>query len=154
MLDGKPRFASVYALRDSILTFVTRHTFLECLRTSPDLSAYLVDTLVARLRRAEEEVLTASFLSLRARVARALLKFAEHLGQPTAIPDHVEIQELRQEDVAALADVARENVSRILSEWRKQGLIVRRNTHVYVIFKSRLEREAVEMTAGASMRQL
>lgn len=153
MLDGQPRFASVHALRDSNLTFVPRNTFLECLKTSPSLSAYLVDTLVARLRRADEEVVAASFLSLKARVARALLKFAEHLGEPSATPDQVQIRELRQEDVAALADVARENVSRILSEWRKQELIVRHTPTVYIIFKARLEREAVETSTGASMSQ-
>ncbi len=46
--------------------------------------------------------------------------------------------------MAALADVARENVSRILSEWRKQKLILPQTSTVYVIHKSKLEREAVE----------
>jgi CRP/FNR family transcriptional regulator len=143
MIDGLPRSASVHALRDSSLTFVARSTFLECLRESPKLYAHLVDTLVARLRHADEEVAAASFFSLKARVARALLQFAKHLGEPTATPDQLVIRDkLRQEDLAALADVARENVSRILSEWRKRKLIVRHSPSVYVILKSRLEREA------------
>jgi CRP/FNR family transcriptional regulator len=150
VIDGGPRSASVHALRDSRLTFVTRKVFLNCLRTSPTFSAYLVNTLVARLRCADEEVVAASFLSLKARVARALLKFAQHLGQPTMTPGHFEISQLRQEDVAALADVARENVSRILSEWRKQKLIVARTPTVYVIDKSRLEREAVEVSTRSA----
>jgi CRP/FNR family transcriptional regulator len=135
------------------LTFVARSTFLECLHRSPSLYSYLVDTLVARLRRADEEVVAASFFSLKARVARALLKFAEHLGEPTNAPDQFEIRELRQEDVAALADVARENVSRILSEWRKHKLIVPRTSTVYVILKSRLEREAAETSIGSCMEK-
>lgn len=142
MIDGLPRSVSMHALRDSSLTFITRSIFLECLNGSPSLYAYLVNMLVTQLRHADEEVAAASFLSLRARVARALLKFAEHLGEPTSMPDEFAIRELRQEDVAALADVARENVSRILSEWRKQNLIVRQTPSVYVILKSRLEREA------------
>jgi CRP/FNR family transcriptional regulator, cyclic AMP receptor protein len=150
VIDGQARSASVQALRDSSLTFIARKTFLECLKTSPSLSAYLLDTLVARLRSADEEVVAASFLSLKARVARALLKFAEQLGKPTAKPDEFEIRELRQDDVAALADVARENVSRILSEWRRQKLIVRQTPTVYVILKSRLQREAVEMSTGSA----
>ncbi len=127
LIDGLPRSASVHALRDSRLTFVARSTFLGCLRESPSLYAHLVDTLVARLRHTDEEVAAASFLSLKARVARALLQFAEHLGEPTTMLDQFVIRELRQEDVAALADVARENVSRILSEWRKHKLIVRQS---------------------------
>ena len=143
MIDGLPRSASVQALRDSRLTFVSRNKFRECLRDSPELYALLVDTLVARLRHADEEVAAASFLSLKARVAHALLQFAKHLGEPTATPDQVVIRDkLRQEDLAALADVARENVSRILSEWRKRKLIVRRSPSVYAIHKSKVEREA------------
>jgi CRP/FNR family transcriptional regulator len=143
MIDGLPRSASVQALRDSRLAFVSRNNFRECLRDSPELYPLLVDTLVARLRHADEEVAAASFLSLRARVAHALLQFAKHLGEPTTTPDQVVIRDkLRQEDLAALADVARENVSRILSEWRKRKLIVRRSPSVYVVIKSKVEREA------------
>jgi CRP/FNR family transcriptional regulator len=143
MIDGLPRSASVHTLRDSSLTFVARSTFLECLRESPELYAHLVDTLVARLRHADEEVAAASFLPLKARVARALLQFARHLGEPTATPDQFLIRDkLRQEDLAALAGVARENVSRTLSEWRKRKLVVQQSPSVYVIHKTRLEREA------------
>jgi CRP/FNR family transcriptional regulator len=152
MLDGLPRAASVHALRDSSLNFVARSTYLQCLRDSPALYDYIVDNLVARLRQANEEVAAASFLSLKARVARALLQFARHLGEPTAVPDQLVIRDLRQEDVAALADVARENVSRILSEWRKHELIVRQSPSVYVILKSALDREARSrpMMSGAN----
>ena len=143
MIDGLPRSASVQALRDSRLTFVSRSNFYECLRDSPELYALLIDTLVARLRHADEEAAAASFLSLKARVARALLQFAKHLGEPTGTPDQLIIRhKLRQEDLAALADVARENASRILSEWRKRKLIVRQSPSVYVIRISRVEREA------------
>jgi CRP/FNR family transcriptional regulator len=143
MIDGLPRSASVQALRDSRLTFVSRNHFRECLRESPELHALLVDTLVARLRHADEEAAAASFLPLKARVARALLQFAKHLGEPTATPDQVIVRnKIRQEDLAALADVARENANRILSEWRKRKIIVRQSPSVYVIHKSKVEREA------------
>src|SRR5262249_44448580 len=81
-----------------------------CLRDSPELHALLVDPLVARRRQANEEAAAASFLSLRACFARALLQFAEHLGEPTGTPDQLIIRhKLRPEDLAALADVARES---------------------------------------------
>ena len=143
MIDGLPRSASVQALRDSRLTFLSRNNFLECLRDSPELYALLLETLVARLRHADEEAAAASFLSLKARVAHALLQFAKHLGDPTGTPDQIIIRDrLRQEDVGALADVARENASRILSDWRKRKIIIRQSPAICVIHKSRLEREA------------
>lgn len=142
LIDGLPRSSSVHALRDSNLSFIARSAFLECMRLTPGLYAYFVNTLVARLRRTDEVVMEASFLSIKARVARAFLQYAEHLGEPTTTPDQIAIKHLRQEDVAALADVARENVSRILSGWRKRKLISRESPSVYVILKSGLQREA------------
>ena len=75
-IDGLPRAVSMYALRDSSVTFFARGTFLEYLDASPSLYGYLVKTLAARLRHANDEIMAASFLSLKSRVARALLKFA------------------------------------------------------------------------------
>jgi CRP/FNR family cyclic AMP-dependent transcriptional regulator len=78
-------------------------------------------------------VAAACFLSLKARVARALLQFAKHLGEPTATPGQLLVHhKIRQEDLAALANVARENVSRILSQWKKHKIIEHRSPSVYV----------------------
>jgi CRP/FNR family transcriptional regulator len=143
MLDGLPRSATVQALRDSRLTFVARSIFLECLRDYPQMYGHLVTTLVERLRQADDEVAAASFLSLKARVARALLQFAKYLGEPTATPGQLLVRHrIRQDDLAALAHVARENASRILSEWKKRKIIDYRSSSGFVIHKARLEREA------------
>ena len=143
MIDGLPRSATVQALKDSQLTFVARTVFLECLRDYPDMYRHIVTTLVTRLRQADEEVAAASFLSLKARVARALLHFAKYLGEPTETPGQLVIRHpLRQDDLAALADVARENASRILSEWNRRKIIDHHPHSGYVIYKAKLEREA------------
>jgi CRP/FNR family cyclic AMP-dependent transcriptional regulator len=143
MLDGLPRSATIQALRDSRLTFVARSVFLDCLRDDPRMYAHLVASLVERLRQADKEVAAASFLSLKARVARALLQFAKHLGEPGTTPGQVVIRHrIRQDDVAALANVARESASRILSEWKKRKVIDHHASSLYVIYSERLEREA------------
>jgi CRP/FNR family cyclic AMP-dependent transcriptional regulator len=143
MIDGLPRSATVQALRDSRLTFMPRKIFLEFLDSYPDMYRHLVSILVARLRNADEEAAAASFLPVRARVARALLQFAEYLGEPTETQGHLLIpHKIRQDDLAALADVTRESVSRILSEWRKRRLIYNRSYSVYVVQKAKLKLEA------------
>jgi hypothetical protein len=56
---------------------------------------------------------------------------------------HVVIRhKLRRDDLAALADVARENVSRVLSEWKRRKIIYHHSNSVCVIHKAKLEREA------------
>ena len=61
------------------------------------------------LRHADDEAAAASFLSVPARVARAVLQLAQHLGEPSGTDDQVMVRHnLRQSDIAALAGVARE----------------------------------------------
>jgi CRP/FNR family cyclic AMP-dependent transcriptional regulator len=143
MLDGLPRSATIQAVRDSRLTFVARSVFLRCLREDSQMYAHLVASLVERLRQADKEVAAASFMSLKARVARALLQFAKHLGEPGPSPGQVIIRHrIRQDDLAALAHVARESASRILSDWKKRKVIDQRAASLFVIHQERLEREA------------
>src|SRR5260370_6188818 len=103
MIDNLPRSATVEAINESQLIFVSRKAFTECLRDHPEVYGYLVSALVARLRHADDQAAAASFLSSKARVARALLDLAKHLGKG-AVPARIEIQHrIRQADLAAMA---------------------------------------------------
>jgi CRP/FNR family transcriptional regulator, cyclic AMP receptor protein len=123
IIDGLPRSATVVAIRDCKLSFISREAFANCIRDYPEINGYLISTLASRLREADEELAAASFLTVKARVARALLELAEHLGRETE-PGRITIfHKIRQNDIAAMAGVARENVSRTLTEWKRRGLI-------------------------------
>ena len=72
MIDALPRSASVRALRDCELTFVSRAAFTDMLRRHPELYNDIVTTLAARLRQTDEDMAASSFQTVRSRVARAL----------------------------------------------------------------------------------
>src|SRR4051794_35897868 len=74
IIDGLPRSATVVAIRDCKLSFISREAFASCIRDFPEISGYLISTLASRLREADEELAAASFLTVKARVARALLE--------------------------------------------------------------------------------
>jgi CRP/FNR family transcriptional regulator len=123
IIDGGPRSATVVAIRDCKLSFISREAFLSCLREYPEIHSDLVSTLVSRLREADDAMAAASFLTVKARVARALLELAEHLGRESDSGQIVILHKIRQSDIAAMAGVARENVSRTLTEFKRLGLI-------------------------------
>jgi CRP-like cAMP-binding protein len=75
------------------------------------------------LRQVDETLAATTFLTVKARVARALLELAQHLGQPSAAGHIVFQEKISQGDLAAMAGVARENVSRVLSEWRRRKVV-------------------------------
>ena len=81
MIDGAPRSASVTALRDSKLCFVGRADFEAFARSTPDVYRHVTAVLARRLRDTNEALAAASFLSVKGRVAHALLNLTEAFGQ-------------------------------------------------------------------------
>ena len=144
MIDGLARSATVVAMRLCRLSFVHRNVFLEALRQEPHINEYLVATLARRLRHADDEAAAASFLSVPARVARAILQLAEHLGERgSGEDDQVVVRHnLRQSDLAALAGVARESVSRTISRWRKSDILEMPDRTTYRFSRTKMHAEA------------
>lgn len=125
VIDGQPRSASVFAVKDCDLSFVSQAAFDECARQHPEIYRYLVDVLAARLRETSEAVAADSFLTVKSRLARALLELARFLGEEEDTGLVVIRHKISQNDLAAMAGVARENVNRVLSEWRRRKIITR-----------------------------
>jgi CRP/FNR family transcriptional regulator, cyclic AMP receptor protein len=144
MIDGLPRSASVQAIRDCELTFISRAAFTEMLRRHPELYVDITTTLAARLRQSDEDLAASSFLNVRARVARALLQLARLLGEEAG-PGQILIRHrITQNDLAAMAGVARESVSRTWREWHRQKIVEGSSRTGYIVHKISLESAAAE----------
>ena len=141
MIDGRPRSASVSALRDCTLSFVSRAAFEAFAEKSPEIYKYLVVLLAERMRETDQLVAAGSFLPLKGGVARALLDLGQAFGHEVAGGRIVIQQKISQSDVAAMAGIARENVSRILNEWMRAKLVTRLSGYYCLESTDRLEKE-------------
>ncbi len=120
MIDGRPRSASVVAVRAAALSFLSRAAFEAFTRKHPDVYKTLVTLLATRLRETDAVIAAGSFLPLKGRVASTLLELAENFGQDVGSGRIVIRQKIGQSDIAAMAGIARENVSRILNDWKRR----------------------------------
>jgi CRP-like cAMP-binding protein len=141
IIDGKPRSASVTALRDCKLRFVSRASFESFAAKQPDIYKYLLELLARRLRDTDQIVAAGSFLPLKGRVARALLDLAHAFGNEVGGGRVVIRQKVSQSDLAAMAGIARENVSRIMNDWMRVKLITRLAGYYCLEDAAKLERE-------------
>jgi len=141
IIDGLPRSASVTALRPSKLHFVSRATFNAFAAQDPAIYKYLVKMLAARLRDTDQIVAAESFLPLKGRVARALLELADAFGNDVGGGRIVIRQKVSQRDLALMAGIARENVSRILNDWMRKKIITRLSGYYCIENRPKFERE-------------
>lgn len=142
MIDGSPRSAGVTALRDSELSYLSAASFNAFAEQHPEVYRHLVVLLAQRLRDTNAVVAASSFLPLKGRVARALLSLAEAFGRDVGSRRILIHQKVTQSELASMAGIARENVSRILNEWRDAGIVSRLSSYYCLDDLAALEREA------------
>jgi CRP/FNR family transcriptional regulator, cyclic AMP receptor protein len=144
MIDGGPRSASVTALRDSKLSFVGRSAFEAFGQSRPELYRHVATLLAQRLRDTDEALVATNFLSLKGRLARALLSLAEAFGRDIGQGRILIRQKVSQSDLAAMAGIARENVSRVLNDWTSRSLVRRLAGYYCLDDRAALQRETEE----------
>jgi CRP/FNR family transcriptional regulator, cyclic AMP receptor protein len=142
MIDGKPRSATVTALRECKLRFVSRAAFEAFADQEPEIYRYLTTLLAERLRDTDMLIAAGSFLPLKGRVARALLDLAHAFGKNVGGNRIVIRQKVSQADLAAMAGIARENVSRIMNEWMRVNIVTRLSGYYCLEDPAKLERES------------
>jgi CRP/FNR family transcriptional regulator, cyclic AMP receptor protein len=142
MIDGAPRSASVTALRDSKLCFFSQADFDAIGKSSPEIYRQVMKVLARRLRDTNNALAASSFLSVKGRVARALLSLAEAFGKDVGNGRILIRQKFNQSDLAAMAGIARENVSRVLKDWTEHAMVSRLAGYYCLEKKDAIQREA------------
>jgi CRP/FNR family transcriptional regulator, cyclic AMP receptor protein len=145
ILDGLPRSASVVAVRDTVLSRLSRAEFDAFAAEHPELYKSLITLLTQRLRETNVAVAAGSFLSLRGRVALTLLELADHFGRNVGSDRIVVQHKIGQSDLAAMTGIARENLSRILKDWERRKIVSRLSGYYCLENKSKLQREIKQL---------
>jgi CRP/FNR family cyclic AMP-dependent transcriptional regulator len=122
LLDGEPRSASVVAAEDCVLLMLYRSAFMNILKTYPQISIRLLNTLCKRLRKSNRQINTLSLMSVYGRVADILLQLAKDQGERIGSMIIINKRPTHQV-IADMAGTSRETVSRILSQLQKKHYI-------------------------------
>jgi CRP/FNR family cyclic AMP-dependent transcriptional regulator len=125
VLGGIPRTAASLALEESSVWVVPSTAFLDFLSEEPAASRSLLRALARQVQSHEAFVEDLLYLDLKGRVAKRLLQLVtpslDDLPQDGVVLPSI----VTHADLASLCGGSRENVTRILSEFQRRGLIER-----------------------------
>src|SRR5207302_5355497 len=134
ILGDQPRTATCMAVEDSTAWVLAAESFLDFLSRNFVATRALLRALAAQIQAHESFVEDLLFLDLRGRVAKRLLQLVSP-GLGELPPDGTMLPSvLTHADLASLCGGSRENVTRILSEFQRRGL-VKRDGRRYVLRK-------------------
>jgi CRP/FNR family transcriptional regulator/CRP/FNR family cyclic AMP-dependent transcriptional regulator len=133
VLGDIPRTASALALEDVTVAVTDSEAFLAFLTQEPAAARNVLRALARQVHADQSLVDDLLFLDLKGRVAKRLLQMVtpslEHL------PDNgVVVPAVTHADLASLCGGSRENVTRVLSEFQRRGL-VEKDGRRYVLVK-------------------
>ncbi|WP_208998478.1 Crp/Fnr family transcriptional regulator [Roseibium aquae] len=125
LLDERPRSATVTALKEARLSFIEKSAFDRFATDNPAIYRHMLFIVGKRLRNSNDVLAARSFLPLPGRVAQTLLQLSETFGKPLDNGRVLIHYKLSQSDIANMTGAARENVSRVLNDWKRGGIISR-----------------------------
>lgn len=128
---------SAAALEECILSFIPAEDFLKAIQQSPVLSQRLLKTLAHEFAVLANSLSLFSHKSVRERLALQLIVMREKYKDRFE-PGMVVAIRLSREDLANLVGTARENVVRILAEFKKEGIISTKGSTILVNDVNRL----------------
>jgi CRP-like cAMP-binding protein len=120
-IDGKPRSATVIALRRTLVASFSPELFRSVMKAHPDFAISVIERLAAIIRSANDRIMDLSTLGAFSRVYAELLRLARRANKVDGdgarldpIPVH--------SDLAARCGTTRETVARAFGELAKKGV--------------------------------
>ncbi|MES3017178.1 MAG: response regulator [Bacteroidota bacterium] len=135
VLLNKPCTDNAETIDTTELTLLSRDDFNSLLFKNPGISKKFIELLSGNVREKQEQLLNLAYNSVRKRVADALLSLAEKFGEKESDMATLKVS---RDDLAAMVGTANETVSRTLSDFRDEKLIVKEASTIKILSIARL----------------
>ncbi len=123
------------AVNDMEVCFIPKEFILQSLKNNPNYTVELLRTMAHELKEADDVIVNMSQKPVKQRVAEALLHLKNNFGEDNE--DFLNIT-LSREDIANLVGTATESCIRILSEFKKEGILETSGKKIKIINPNQL----------------
>jgi CRP-like cAMP-binding protein/CheY-like chemotaxis protein len=132
MLANEDYTDTATALEDSLLCLIPKDQLEQLLNMYPVVAREFIKLLSNDIREKEEQLLQLAYHSVRKRMAEAMVRLSrQHVNEGEAF-------KISREDLAAMAGMATETVSRTLSDFKDEGLIDKKGSAITILDINRL----------------
>lgn len=137
LISGDVYNETIEALEDCSLCVISKEIIHQMINKHADIGEKLIKVLANNLKEKEEQLLQLAYHSVRKRMSEVLLRLA---NQQTPAPNKDVVLKVSREDLAAMAGMATETVSRTLSDFKEEGIIEKQGSEIHILDIPRLKR--------------
>jgi len=131
MLSNEPYSDTATALEDTQLCLIPKEKLEELINLNAEVAREFITILANDVREKEEQLLQLAYNSVRKRMAKALLRLHNQNNGAEGF-------KISREDMAAMAGMATETVSRTLTDFKDEGLIDKKGSVITILDQPRL----------------
>ena len=132
LLANEPYADTATALEDSILCLIPKDQLEQLLNLYPEVAREFIKLLANDIRDKEDQLMQLAYHSVRKRMAEAMIRLYRQQN------DSKEGFKITREDLAAMAGMATETVSRTLSDFKDEGLIEKKGSLITILEPEKL----------------
>lgn len=136
MLSGDQYNETVEAVEDTTICFLPKDTVHQLLDNYTDIGQKFIKVLSSNLVEKEEQLLQLAYHSVRKRMAEILLRLAKSTSDSE---DQLSFR-ISREDLASMAGMATETVSRTLSDFKDEAIIEKKGSVIQILDQSKLQK--------------
>lgn len=121
------------ALEDSAICMLPKDAIISLVNKYPDITLQFIKILANNIREKEEQLLELAYNSVRKRLAQVLVRLSKQYANPLQFS-------VSRDELAAMAGMATETVSRTLSDFKDEKLIEKKGSQIQILDLNRLKK--------------
>lgn len=137
LISDEPANLSAIAVEDMQVCFIPKSEILNFFNTNNNFSMSLMKSICGDLKDADDTLVNLAQKNVKERLAQTLLYFEENFG--VSNDNSLKLQ-LSREEIASIIGTATESCIRLLSEFKKLGLIELQGKKITILDKAKLKR--------------
>lgn len=134
LLSNEAYTDTATALEDSVVVQIPKDQLEQLLNQYPEVAREFIKLLANDIRDKEDQLMQLAYHSVRKRMAQAMIRLHRQGGTSA------EGFKITREDLAAMAGMATETVSRTLSDFKDEGLIEKKGSLITLLQPEKLEK--------------
>ena len=123
LIDGKTSSATVVAIEDSLIAIISKKNFYSLILSQSKVLEKLLEILCLRLRESWKRIHILNFRDAQQRIRMLFMILSNDSGEKTSEGVLINVK-LTHQEIADMAGLTRETVTRVINKLRKKGEIV------------------------------
>jgi len=145
LVEGRWQDVFAEAVTEARVAAIQKVAIEQVIKTKPDFALKLFSSLSERLRQSDEVIESLLHREVSTRLATLLLNLGERFGREEGGRLVIEVR-MTHQDLANMIASTREAVSKVMSEFQREGLIETRNRRIALLNREALAERAAGPT--------